>query len=476
MCLTCALLPANSESPSGITGHYFWAFSVQETEVYARPRGFPASVLLFSLEQIAPKIILCPDGSCHYTSMNDFVDTNLDLEDRNETKYFHGRTGILDSFQRRLKWAEKDPKKGTTFLIQAAPGAGKSALLYKCAEMAEKANWQVAHIGPSELCETNTLLHTLGLKKETQTKATTTSVDAHSKAGFLDVVKAGMGFSRSTTKAHTKRSPLEVLKDREGKLLLIMDEAQDFARDFAPSPSKERRDARALIDSVHNGKIAEKPVMLLTAGLIATKRAFKDMGVPRFKDNCYVELGPLKPEAERAVIQDWLQLEGRAKGDPTPWIEAIMQKTHGWPQHVAAYAESAAIHLRATGRQMTPEKLKEVLEVGEMKRIKFYKSRADGLDEDHRTAIARAFASARKDQTQTRKAIMASLLQDVEKQEASEIFELALDNGVIDNRNGRYAIPIPSMFDWFINNYFIDRDPPDTLPPSTNSPPDRPLD
>ena len=39
-------------------GACFLTFSVQKTEVYARPRGFPASVLLFYLEQIALKIIL----------------------------------------------------------------------------------------------------------------------------------------------------------------------------------------------------------------------------------------------------------------------------------------------------------------------------------------------------------------------------------------------------------------------------------
>ncbi len=125
---------------------------------------------------------------------------------------------------------------------------------------------------------------------------------------------------------------------------------------------------------------------------------------------------------------------------------------------------------------MAPRGLQAVLKVGEMKRIKFYKSRADELDEDHRTAIARAFASARKDQTQIRKAIMESLVQAVGKQEAASAFKHALTNGVLDNRNGRYAIPIPSMFDWFIDNYFIQRDPPDTSPPGPNFPPDRSLD
>ncbi len=43
--------------------------------------------------------------------MSDFADINSDIEDRGEAKYFHGRTGILDSFQLRLKWAEQDQKK-----------------------------------------------------------------------------------------------------------------------------------------------------------------------------------------------------------------------------------------------------------------------------------------------------------------------------------------------------------------------------
>ena len=408
--------------------------------------------------------------------MSDSDRRSPNIEDRGEAKYFHGRKGILADFKERLEFAEQDPKKGTTFLIQAAPGAGKSALLYKCAELAEGQKWKVVHIGPSELCETNTLLRTLGREKETQSKATTTSVDTHSKGGILDVLRAGIGLSRSTTRSHAERSPLEVLKSGEGKLLLVMDEAQDFVRDFAPSPSKERRDARALIDFVHNGKIAGRPVMLLTAGLSATKRAFKDLGVSRFKDNCYVELGPLKPEAERAVIQDWLQLEGRAKGDPAPWMDAMMQKTHGWPQHVAAYAESAAIHLRATGRQMTPEKLKEVLEVGEMKRIKFYKSRADGIMRKERQCLARAMANVEADGTIDKDMVITTLREVCSEEKAEEVFALALSNGVFDLQGDSYVIPIPSMRRWFIANYYTERDPPAQSPPRQDFPPDSPFD
>ncbi len=392
--------------------------------------------------------------------MSDFAGPNPDIEDRGEAKYFHGRTGILDSFQRRLRWAEQDPKKGTTFLIQAAPGAGKSALLHECARLAVIEGFAVAEVDPHKFLNPDVLhesIDTSWMRWRRWLTQGSASID-------VGVFKAGVVVGGAA------KTPLGVIEEGKGGLVLLLDEAQ-LMNDLAVGTGIPFIGAKALLTAIHNGRTG-RPVMLIAAGLSATKRAFKDLGVSRFKANCYVELGPLKPEAERKVIRDWLKKEGRAKGDPALWIDAIMQKTHGWPQHVAAYAQAAAIHLQATGRQMTPAKLKDVLEVGEIQRTKFYKSRAEGLDEDHRTAIARAFASAHEDQTQTRKEIMTSLLQVAGKQDALEIFELALHNGVLDNRNGRYAIPIPSMFDWLIDNYFIERDPPP--PPDQNPPPNSP--
>ena len=383
--------------------------------------------------------------------MSDFVDSNPDVEDRGEAKYFHGRTGILDSFQRRLKWAEKDPKKGTTFLIQAAPGAGKTALLHECTKLAENTGWEAVRVNTRALWDTDTMCQKLG-------DGWTHLLDEIAVQGGFDKWIQIQGAAKFKLPGHTPQSIIERGKD---PLLLFLDEAQILGKQSGQL-QEHRELVQNFLNSIHNCEMG-RPVILLVAGLSATKRAFKDLGVSRFKDNCYVELGPLKPEAEREVIKDWLKKEGRAKGDPAPWIDAMMQKTHGWPQHVSAYAQAAALQMRTDKRKMTPQGLQAVLEVGRMKRMKFYKSRAEGLDEDHRMAIARAFAGAREDQAQTRKAIMASLLQDAGNQEASDIFKLALQNGVFDNRNGCYAIPIPSMFDWFIDNYFIERNPPDTL-------------
>ncbi len=393
--------------------------------------------------------------------MSDSDRRSPNIKDRGRAKYFHGRKGILADFTERLEFARDDPEEGTTFLIQAAPGAGKTALLHKCVGVAEEKGWTVANLRAKSLWDAVSLGKSLGLVGKLKEK------EIIWRKGHSNAVQ------RESRTLHLPPDTLDILEMSRKPLLLLLDEAQRLHKRIPRLRGDQLDDATEFLKSVHNGEI-ERPVMLAIAGLSATKRAFKDLGVSRFKANCYVELGPLKPEAERKVIGDWLKLEAQAKGDPTPWIDAIMQKTHGWPQHVAAYAQAAALQVRTDKRKMTPQGLQAVIEVGEMQRIKFYESRAEGLDEDHRTAIARAFASARKDQTQTRKAIMESLVKAVGKQEADTVFRRALHNGVLDNRNGRYAIPIPSMLDWFIANYFIERDPPDQSPPGQDFPPDSP--
>ncbi len=55
------------------------------------------------------------------------------VEDRGKAKYFHGRKEILGNFKERLELVSAEKKYGTTILIQAAPGAGKTALLMECA-------------------------------------------------------------------------------------------------------------------------------------------------------------------------------------------------------------------------------------------------------------------------------------------------------------------------------------------------------
>ena len=131
-------------------------------------------------------------------------------------------------------------------------------------------------------------------------------------------------------------TPQSIIARGKAPLLLILDEAQELGQWKGAERTQENHElVQTFLDRIHNGKLASRPVMLIAGGLGTTKQAFKNMGVSRLKTNCYVDLEPLKPEEERKVIVDWLQLEGKAKGDPLPWIDAIAAEPHGWPQHIA---------------------------------------------------------------------------------------------------------------------------------------------
>ena len=383
--------------------------------------------------------------------MSDFVDTNPGIDDRGEAKYFHGRSAELAAFKERMGFATVKHRQGTTFLILGAPGAGKSALLYKCAQLAEGQKWKVIDITLDALWDATTLLQALGRSKEAGQVEGAWSASVEGEVGVPGGVKARAGGSYERKKTPAPRNTLEVLKSGKGKLLLVLDEAQRLGKH---TPQEYAHRVSVLLDAIHNGKLS-RSVMLLAAGLSATADAFEEMGVSRFRDKCYIELGRLKHGAERKVIKDWLKKNGRGKGDPTPWIDAIARETHGWPQHVSAYAESAAIHLRATGREMTPEKLQAVLEAGGIKRTKFYEIRAKGLPKKERQCIARAMANVETDGVIDKDMVIESLREAFSAEKAEDVFALALRKGIFDLHGDSYVMPIPSMRRWFIDNYFI---------------------
>lgn len=66
------------------------------------------------------------------------------VDDRGPAKYFHGRRQILRDFANQCQRAAAH--SGSTFLIQGAPGVGKTALLTECAKRASASGWQTIEV------------------------------------------------------------------------------------------------------------------------------------------------------------------------------------------------------------------------------------------------------------------------------------------------------------------------------------------
>ena len=203
--------------------------------------------------------------------------------DRGPSKFFHGRNDILGNF-RELAELSTQTKTGSTFLIQGAPGAGKTALLAECAKHARSEGWRVAEINTPDLWDPDELYHPLGLRKR---KPEDTTVRREVRGGLEVGVRRGAINETMKTLLHKCRDPV----------LLILNEAQTLER---IGSSDRAESATGMLNTIHNSKMG-KAVILLAAGLGRTKEIFRTFGISRFHSAAFVELGALEKEAERAV-------------------------------------------------------------------------------------------------------------------------------------------------------------------------------
>ena len=370
--------------------------------------------------------------------------------DRGPAKYFHGRKQVLSDFKKLTERAVQ-AKSGTTFLIQGAPGAGKSALLEECRKRAREKGWDVVKIGADSLWDPYELREDLGLgnKSEITEKSTQFGVEHFLK--------------REIRTNRPPRTVLNILQESKQPLLLALDEAQVLGKTDVP-PSDYKATAIKVLNAIHNGEM-DRPVVLIAAGLGTTVEAFETFGISRFSKKYLIELGALSKESEHAVIRDWLTKEGEAKGDPDVWVETIAQETYGWPQHILSYVDPALEQLEADNRVMTVDGLTAVLKAGRGFRLDYYKNRARSFTKEQRHCLARAFADIPLGESTTHKVILASLTQEYGETEAEKLFRLGREKGLLEKRDGEYAIPIPSMQDWLVTNYahIQTKSPPQTM-------------
>ncbi len=195
-------------------------------------------------------------------------------------------------------------------------------------------------------------------------------------------------------------------------------------------------------------------MILLAGGLGQTEEAFRSLGISRFVKDCPVGLGALGKESERKVIRDWLMKEGRAKGDPTLWINVIAKETHGWPQHILSYMDPPVAYLESNHRRMTDEGLNFVLEKGMEFRLQYYRQRAKEFSMKQRQVIASFIPNLQQTGYLEKEDIMDMLTPKYGEEKSEKFFDDMLHSGILHKQDGGvYEVPIPSMQTWLIEEY-----------------------
>ena len=385
-----------------------------------------------------PPWILWKKGASSSPPVESFPPKSTRYRDRGPAKHWNGRKEILDYFLEVLKETEK-VKGGPIFLVQGAPGVGKTALLDQCMKIAK--GWKTVVIKPESLWDTSDMMLRLGAAEKGKV------------AGFSAELGGGYENAHGTVKFEidrdTKKITMEEVIEKESTpLLLVLDEAQALGLDYVITPER-RGPVRAILDKIHNGDF-ERPVLLLAAGLGMTARALKSLNISRLEVESRFEMGALDKEEEIAVIVDWMRKEGNAKGDLTEWIDRIMQETHGWPQHIIAYMKPAVRQIRKDNRKLTPKGLDSVLKVGEGLRLKYYKERTEDLTYDEFNGLTELFQHV---------SLEVGLTDEEIKRVVGEGgFERALSEGVLYKKGRRYSIPIPSLRDYMVREWLIEKE------------------
>ncbi len=374
--------------------------------------------------------------------------------DRGPAKYFHGRKRILDTFRARCDRAV-DTKMGTIFMIQGAPGAGKTALTYQCMEQAEANDWKVADISFPDLYSHHNLARRFRMTEGLKRIGNESKVYVSGKLGSDLGVVQGEVTVKSPVPNRLQDDAVQLLRRaaRKRGLLLVLDEAQTMRHSIGQPGSDH---LTTTLNLIHNGKIGA-PVMLLTAGLSTTEAVFDMFGISRFERNSVVYLQRLKPDSAMAVLRDYLTISGGVRGQQealAEWVSKLEQHTHGWPAHIASWGEDAADILQANGGQLTAEAWASLNEAGRKSDELYYRGRFSGIEPEDQYALARLLSRTGKAAVLRKQEVTAAIAADRSREEVKQAFEQILSKGVLAYSGfGDLVVPIPSMHNWLVDHY-----------------------
>ncbi len=364
--------------------------------------------------------------------------------DRGSKSFFYGRKEELEQFKSFLNLVKKDNSR-TTFLIQGAPGVGKTTLWEYCCGLAEKQGWNIVLIDRSTLYNIKDFRKRLG--REPIWKFWRKSkIPITPNIGELSL---GMEMEINH---HTFLKTLNAVKT---PTILALDEAQKLgSKDLSPAKKSSVGD---VLDHLHNRRGKNKSsLVLLMNGLGRTKEILKEYGISRFATKAVINLSEIDKMSERKIIHDWLVIEAGVNKDDLQlnhWIGQISQQTHQWPQHIAAYGAAAVDYFQKNEKKLTDKGLNVILEKGMVSRQDYYRDRLDGFKHSECEIIIE-FLKTQKDMKYfSDKDIVPFFEKTLSPKKSEKLFQKAWYSGIFHQGiDMKYSISVPSMKYWFIYN------------------------
>ncbi|MCY4298833.1 MAG: ATP-binding protein [Flavobacteriaceae bacterium] len=361
--------------------------------------------------------------------------------ERDKAKYFHGRKEELKQFKFLLDLSKKRGI-GSSFLIQGAPGVGKSALIHECEEIARKLKWNVVKLGIRSLSnETDLFNH---ITKNTNPK---------------EIIKSqGVNFQVWKASIQTKsREEIDYVNEdlvKSRPTLFVLDEAQNLGIKDTFS-NEDKKQIVDFLDRHHNLKTNNGFVMFF-GGLSHTRKVLVEFGLSRINEECCFNLQPLDNSSERAIIRDWITEKVKYKGYKSEiehWIDQITTRTSRWPRHIASYCNQIDVHLQKN-EVLTDGQLKMILERGDVLKAKYYNQRCEKLLRTDRKILAKLVQHLPSIFDKIDVIEFLKKEKDLLTMTKEEFWDASVAKGVFHLRvDGAFSIPIPSFKTWLFEQY-----------------------
>ena len=389
--------------------------------------------------------------------------------DRGESSVFVGRNDELNRLDRYLrvlrnKFVGNLPTgDGHTVLFEACPGMGKTALLAKFRERAERAGVPAIQITHRHLTSFEAFAARLksGLDSTIRRKRTAAAVRV-AKA-LLPGVSAlfGADTAEAATAAATAIEALSqaerAMNDGPLPLAITIDEAALLG--------KRHRD---VLVEIHEATL-DWPILPVLAGTHGARQALKRAGVYRIGGGRSEGLECLPEHEARLAFPALCEGFGidLAPNKIEQWADRIAADSDGFPQHLNVGLVSAAEELLEANEQGRVPDLERAAAQAAKRRDSYYldrlgrdlpqygpalsaavkaiRQRSDGA---HRHAVEAAFLSAAtKDRA-------AEGLPPLHADGAAQLIDRAIENGVFQpTHTGSLTLSIPSMGDYITRTF-----------------------
>ncbi len=319
--------------------------------------------------------------------------------DKNSPQFFAGRRKLIAAIETTMDKLRNDVKrlpildvhpKQQTWLIQGAPGAGKTALQWYLRDrwLADKDGPVVVNAllgdladrdkltatiansilpqGEDQLRTERTVSHTAGV--QTKVAASRTTSESIPR-GALDLVDLQRLYQKPRMYWLRRLLPFnhrKVAKPRP--VVLIIDEIQAM-----------NSEAGEVLLDLHMG-VRGLPVILLLAGLAWSLERLREAGISRFnigKMSRLQTLALLQPEEAAESVKFMLQayhVTGKETEEIASWIAGL---SNGWPQHLRHYMRELAGELAAKDGNLSEVNRDWIKAEGDKKRQAYYVARLE---------------------------------------------------------------------------------------------------